>query len=146
MLALLRCREVSVSNIPEDCLLSIVGTSVLLLIVYGCYLFFQLKSHTEIYNAPSQKVEKRSQKIAEGAASRGIAQIGKMSATMAGQHAQQMELQDPDDEPEEPQLSILVALLTLGISTTLVALCAEYMVQYRAYWNATKLTCTGQFH
>ncbi|KAK5213801.1 hypothetical protein LTR72_012332, partial [Exophiala xenobiotica] len=28
------------------------GTAVLLLIVYGCYLFFQLKSHADIYNTP----------------------------------------------------------------------------------------------
>lgn len=51
-----------------------------------------------------------------------------MTATMAGQNAQQMKLQDPDDEPEEPQLSIFVALLTLTISTVFVALCAEFMV------------------
>ncbi|GES64393.1 sodium/calcium transporter [Aspergillus terreus] len=104
------------------------GTSVILLVVYGCYLFFQLKSHTVIYNAPSPKVEKRRQRITEGDASRGIAQIGKMSATLAGHNAQQMELNDPADEPEEPQLHIWVAVLTLGISTALVALCAEFMV------------------
>ncbi|THC99366.1 hypothetical protein EYZ11_001178 [Aspergillus tanneri] len=104
------------------------GTSVILLVVYGCYLFFQLKSHTEMYNQPSPKVEKRRQKITGGDASRGIAQIGKMSATMAGQNAQQMQLQDPEDEPEQPQLSIWVAFLTLGISTAFVALCAEFMV------------------
>jgi Ca2+:H+ antiporter len=51
------------------------GTSIILLFVYGCYLFFQLKSHTEIYNRPSPKVEKRRQKISEGDASRGLAQI-----------------------------------------------------------------------
>ncbi|KAE8144692.1 sodium/calcium transporter [Aspergillus avenaceus] len=104
------------------------GTSIIMLVVYGCYLFFQLKSHTEIYNEPSPKVEKRRVKIGEGDASRGIAQIGKMSATMAGHNAQQLKLQDPDDEPEEPQLSIWVAVLTLAISTAFVALCAEYMV------------------
>lgn len=101
---------------------------MILLVVYGCYLFFQLKSHTVIYNAPSPKVEKRRQRITEGDASRGIAQIGKMSATLAGHNAQQMELNDPADEPEEPQLHIWVAVLTLGISTALVALCAEFMV------------------
>lgn len=108
--------------------------------MYGCYLFFQLKSHTEIYNAPSPKVEKRRTRIEEGAASRGIAQIGKMTATMAGQNAQQMPLQDPGDQPEEPELSIWVAFLTLAVSTALVALCAEYMVctrylgAHRANW------------
>lgn len=47
---------------------------------------------------------------------------------MGGQNAQQVQLQDPDDEPEQPQLTIFVALLTLGISTVLVAVCAEFMV------------------
>ncbi|KAL4874104.1 hypothetical protein BDV12DRAFT_159065 [Aspergillus spectabilis] len=102
------------------------GTSVILLVVYGCYLFFQLKSHTEIYNAPSQKSEKRRQRVAEGDASRGIAQIGHMSAAMAGSN--QVAMQNPDDEPEEPQLHIWVAILTLTISTVFVALCAEFMV------------------
>ncbi|KAL4885278.1 Sodium/calcium exchanger protein-domain-containing protein [Aspergillus karnatakaensis] len=102
------------------------GTSVILLVVYGCYLFFQLKSHTEIYNAPSQKSEKRRQRVAEGDASRGIAQIGHMSAAMAGSN--QVTMQNPDDEPEEPQLSIWVAIITLTISTVFVALCAEFMV------------------
>lgn len=110
--------------------LHFAGTSVILLVVYGCYLFFQLKSHTEIYNAPSPKVEKRRQKVNEGDASRGIAQIGKMSASMAGEHAQNVKLQEPDDEEEEPQLSVLVAVLTLVISTVFVALCAEFMVRY----------------
>ncbi|EAW18261.1 hydrogen/calcium exchanger domain-containing protein [Aspergillus fischeri NRRL 181] len=103
------------------------GTSIILLFVYGCYLFFQLKSHTEIYNRPSPKVEKRRQKVSEGDASRGLAQIGKMTATMGGQNAQQMKIHEEDDE-EQPQLSTWVAVLTLAISTAFVALCAEFMV------------------
>lgn len=82
-----------------------------------------------MYNEPSPKVEKRRQRIGEGDASRGIAQIGRMTAhTMGGQNAQQVQMQDPDDEPDQPQLLIWVALLTLGISTVLVAVCAEFMV------------------
>ncbi|KAJ5234388.1 uncharacterized protein N7469_003556 [Penicillium citrinum] len=105
------------------------GTSVLLLITYGCYLFFQLKSHTEMYNEPSKKVEKRRNKPSEGDLSRGIARIGNAAAKqIGGENAQNMEIQDPDDEPEQPQLTIFVALLTLGISTALVAVCAEFMV------------------
>ncbi|CAG8901704.1 unnamed protein product [Penicillium egyptiacum] len=105
-------------------------TSVLLLIVYGCYLFFQLKSHADMYNRPSQKVERRSAKVEEGDASRGIAQIGKMTATpLVGQNPDHMQMEDLDDEPEEPQLSITVAILTLIISTAFVAACAEFMVE-----------------
>lgn len=125
----LLCHEVSTSEVTSNVRkLTIAGTSVILLVVYGCYLFFQLKSHTEIYNAPSPKVEKRRQKVNEGDASRGIAQIGKMSASMAGEYAQKVELQEPEDDAEEPQLSVTVAVLTLVISTVFVALCAEFMV------------------
>ncbi|KAL4927005.1 calcium/proton exchanger [Aspergillus undulatus] len=102
------------------------GTSVILLVVYGCYLFFQLHSHIEIYNAPSQKSEKRRVKVEEGDAHRGIAQIGHMSAALAGSN--QPPMSNPDDEQEEPQLHIWVAVLTLAISTAFVALCAEFMV------------------
>ncbi|KAJ6141596.1 hypothetical protein N7470_009986 [Penicillium chermesinum] len=104
------------------------GTSVLLLIVYGAYLFFQLKSHTEMYNRPSPKVEKRRQHIGEGDASRGLASIGKMTAGALGAQSDQVQMQDPDDEPEQPQLSVLSAILTLVISTALVGVCAEFMV------------------
>lgn len=105
------------------------GTSVLLLIVYGCYLFFQLKSHAEMYNRPSPKVERRRARVTEGDASRGIAQIGKMTATpLVGQSRDHMQMEDPEDEPEEPQLSIFTAVLTLAISTGFVAACAEFMV------------------
>lgn len=110
------------------------GTSILLLVVYACYLFFQLKSHVEIYNRPSPKVEKRRQKVTEGDTTRNIAQIGKMTAgTMGGEHAQQMQVLDPDDEPDQPQLHIWVAALTLVISTAFVGVCAEFMVSKDAF-------------
>ncbi|KAJ5653689.1 hypothetical protein N7490_000692 [Penicillium lividum] len=115
------------------------GTSILLLIVYGCYLFFQLKSHVEIYNRPSPKVEKRRQKITEGDTTRNLAQIGKMTAgTLGGEQAQQMQMQAPDEEPEQPQLMIWVAALTLVICTALVGVCAEFMVD-----SISALTATG---
>ncbi|KAJ5987835.1 hypothetical protein N7481_003045 [Penicillium waksmanii] len=105
------------------------GTSVLLLITYGCYLFFQLKSHAAMYNEPSKKVEKRRRKPSEGDLSRGLAKIGDAAAKqIGGENAQNMELQIPDDEPEQPQLTVFTALLTLFLSTALVAVCAEFMV------------------
>ncbi|GAE00201.1 sodium/calcium transporter, putative [Paecilomyces variotii No. 5] len=105
------------------------GTSIILLVVYGCYLFFQLKSHTEIYNRPSPKVEKRFTAVGQGDANKGLAQVGQMlSSSIGAPTDQQVQMASPEDEPEEPQLSIWVAVLTLAISTALVALCAEYMV------------------
>ena len=35
------------------------GVSVILLFVYACYLFFQLKTHSEMFNEESQKVPGR---------------------------------------------------------------------------------------
>jgi Ca2+:H+ antiporter len=116
------------------------GTAVILLFVYGCYLTFQLKTHATMYNEPSQKVEKRkSSKKQEGDAARGIAAIGAGTAASSGggvnmktifknpdeNHADNAE---EEDDFETPSLSVIGALVTLAISTTLVAFCSEFMV------------------
>ena len=83
------------------------GTAILLLLVYGCYIFFQLKTHADMYNEPSQKVPKRN--------------------NLKGRAAQ-----DNDDsdkvEADEPQLSLFTAIFTLCWSTALVGVCAEFLV------------------
>ncbi|EXJ55377.1 Ca2+:H+ antiporter [Cladophialophora yegresii CBS 114405] len=107
------------------------GTAILLLVVYACYLFFQLKSHKEIYNAPSAKNETRP----VGAKFKNAVIPGKMRSKRP------VEAETPDDnadEPEEPQLSVMVAILTLAISTVLVALNAEYLVD-----SINAITCGG---
>lgn len=105
------------------------GTAILLLLVYGCYLFFQLKTHASMYNAPSKKVEKRKNKPREGDATKGFANMGAgMAASMGGDASQETPVRKPEEDREQPQLSKWVALATLAISTALVALCAEYMV------------------
>lgn len=105
------------------------GASVILLLVYASYLIFQLKSHADMYNEPSEKVAKRSQtkKIPAGEANRGIAGIGVMGAANAGVQVNQEYLENPPDK-EQPQLSMTGALITLAVATVLVAICAEFMV------------------
>jgi Ca2+:H+ antiporter len=123
------------------------GTAVILLIVYGCYLFFQLKTHAVMYNEPSQKVPKRkSAKVEDGAAMRGIATIGAGTAAASGGNVNLKSLlKHPNEEEEEeddfeaPSLSIIGALVTLAISTTLVAFCCEFMVS-----SIHGLTSTGK--
>lgn len=117
------------------------GTAVILLFVYGCYLLFQLKTHVTMYNAPSQKVEKRkSSKKSEGDAARGIAAIGAGTAAASGggvnantlfknPDADHADNKDDEDDFETPSLSVIGALITLAISTTLVAFCSEFMVE-----------------
>ncbi|KAL8829389.1 MAG: hypothetical protein Q9170_006187 [Blastenia crenularia] len=104
------------------------GTAVLLLLVYAAYLIFQLLTHATMYNAPSPKGEKRNKKPGAGDATKGLAQMGAgASAAMGGANAQETPLREPEEEREQPQLSLFVALLTLGISTALVGICAEFM-------------------
>ncbi|MCJ1402526.1 hypothetical protein MMC11_005746 [Xylographa trunciseda] len=103
------------------------GVSILLLLTYGAYLFFQLKTHSDMYNEPSKKVGKRRVRAGKGDASKGLAQMGaNMSAAMGGEVSQENPMQM--DDKEQPQLSIGVAVFTLAASTALVAVCAEFMV------------------
>jgi len=106
------------------------GTAVMLLVVYGCYLYFQLSTHATMYNEPSQKVpKKQSGRKESGDVLRGIATMGAGTAAAAGGGINQQHLvHEEDDEEEVPQLSRLGALITLAGSTVLVAFCAEYMV------------------
>ncbi|KAK5141787.1 hypothetical protein LTR04_002466, partial [Oleoguttula sp. CCFEE 6159] len=114
------------------------GTAVILLVVYGAYLFFQLKTHSDMYNEPSQKVAKRKQtKVKEGETISALARMGGHAAAHVGGEVQQKSPMQ-DEEAETPQLSVIGAVLTLAISTTLVALCAEYMVS-----SINALTTTG---
>ncbi|EXJ92348.1 hypothetical protein A1O3_00898 [Capronia epimyces CBS 606.96] len=109
------------------------GTAILLLIVYGCYLFFQLKSHAKMYNKPSEKNETRD------VGSRFKNAVIPEKLRRRTPEERDAAVPEPvDDGPEEPQLSITVALLTLAISTVLVALNAEYLVD-----SIDSITCGG---
>lgn len=103
------------------------GTSILLLIVYGAYLYFQLKTHMSMYNEPSKKVKKRG-KFGEGDASMEMASIGANVSAMGGEATQKNPPQEQEDKPDEPRLSIVVAIVTLCISTAFVGICAEFLV------------------
>ena len=103
------------------------GTAIILLVVYACYLFFQLKSHVEMYTKESEKAEKRD--IGRGA--RKIKQKihRRSSSDQADRSAEQVQKAKAKSEKEEiPELHLWVAIATLAISTVLVAFCAEFMV------------------
>lgn len=109
------------------------ATAVILLLIYAAYLFFQLKSHVTMYTAPSEKNKTR---FTEEQKSRWKKRVGVSKLT--GRRASAMDVTPPptaeqleeeeDDDRETPQLSLTVAILTLVISTVLVALNAEYLV------------------
>jgi len=53
------------------------GISIILLLVYGFFLYFQLFSYAEIFRNPSRKALKQNRVLAKGEAMKGIAQIGR---------------------------------------------------------------------
>lgn len=115
------------------------GTAIIMLIVYGSYLLFQLKSHKEMYNAPSQKVAKRKgAKKGEGDMKKALASMGGLVGATAGGHTQKDTKQiNLEDEVEEPVLTFWGAITTLLMATSLVGLCAEYLVA-----SIGEVTCT----
>ncbi|KAK6521921.1 hypothetical protein TWF506_002122 [Arthrobotrys conoides] len=133
------------------------GTAVILLFVYGVYLFFQLKSHAELFNIQSQKAPKRSelepsamQHLLQQSANTGAATLGHSAVqgqayprTTAGSgsgsgssgEATKIETIDEEEEEEGPQPELLLAtaiILLIG-STALVAICAEFLVDSLDY-------------
>jgi Ca2+:H+ antiporter len=116
------------------------GTAVILLVVYIGYLYFQLKTHSDMFNEESKKVAKKPRKnsVAPGAISKVLVQAGGLSAGAGRPNLLERPPQDEliratayegqDEEPEEPQLHIAVAWATLAGATAIIGLCAEFMV------------------
>ena len=107
------------------------GTAILLLLVYGCYLYFQLATHASMYNEPSKKAVRRKPRVEKGDAIRNMAragQVGASSSTNQNVEESMVNREDEEEEVEKPKLSKATALITLAGSTALVAFCAESMV------------------
>lgn len=144
-------------NVQADVAKISRGTSVILLLVYAAYLFFQLKTHQDVFNEQSQKVEAKpwnvhlpgSKDKNDGfSISQGIALPGGViSQGMARDHSNSEHLShmlmnpprqaskldhdedgEEEDDDEEPQLSFAVSIATLALSTVIIALCSEAMV------------------
>lgn len=87
-----------------------------------------------MYNEPSGKGVKRHESV-EGSIAKGIATIGANSAATGGgavnsksHNLDNKVQQEQEDDFEEPNLTMWGALVTLAISTTMVAFCSEFMV------------------
>lgn len=117
------------------------GVAIILLFVYACYLFFQLKTHSDMFNEESQKVPGRDydflhrwrKRIPENGVASGLAKSG-AGAAFTGAPTQNRNMDDymqtPEEEEEDegPQLHIGVAFAQMTIVTVIIALCAEAMV------------------
>ncbi|ATY62690.1 sodium calcium [Cordyceps militaris] len=118
------------------------GTAVILLLVYFAYLFFQLHTHLDVFNEQSQKVAARpwthGHTLKEGfshmpgasAFRRGHGTSSQEEQILAAAPVENQELsqEEEDEDEEDPQLHFYVAIAALLISTVIIALCAEFMV------------------
>lgn len=124
------------------------ATAIILLLIYGAYLFFQLKSHVSYYTAPSQKNKTRfTEQQKEGWKQR--TGLRKVQAITGRKNTMDMdqpfnipmggeEEKEDDDQPETPAISLAVAIITLAASTVLVALNAEFLVD-----SLNSVTCSS---
>lgn len=119
------------------------GTSVILLVVYAAYLYFQLKTHHNVFSEESQKVPMRPRKHAleAGAIKKGMVNpanlMGIPGRTDEGSTNTEKlrkvlnespQGEEDEEEGEDPQLAFGVAMGTLVGSTVLIAFCAEFLV------------------
>lgn len=145
--------DIASSTPPGDVAKLSRGTSVILLVVYGAYLFFQLKTHSTVFAEESQKVEAKPfnlrGNLPEHAVATGfVAPAGLMGGfglpNVAKEESEKLrgvvtspprvnkegvvqEEEGDDDEPD-PQLAFPVAIGVLAGVTVLIAFCAEFMV------------------
>ncbi|CAO3581519.1 unnamed protein product [Absidia cylindrospora] len=105
----------STATVNSDILIISRATSIILLIVYFAYLFFQLKTHQHLFLAEASAEEHRP-----------------LSRPINDENAleQQQENNDQCEEEEEetPQMSFWMSIVLLLVSTALVAVCAEFLV------------------
>ncbi|KAF3904089.1 hypothetical protein ABW21_db0201536 [Orbilia brochopaga] len=107
------------------------GTSVILLLVYGVYLFFQLKSHADLFNMQSQKAPKRSE--LEPSAMQHLLQQSANAGSSGDAKPEPIMEEEEEEEGPQPELLLITAIVLLAGSTALVAICAEFLVDSLDY-------------
>lgn len=101
------------------------GTSLILLIVYGLYLYFQLKTHRHLYESPEVAIRESAHgtsSMMQSPATNEAADASLLRPSRAANAAAS------EEEKEEPTMMMSVAIASLVIVTILVAVSAEFMV------------------
>lgn len=112
------------------------GTAIILLLVYACYLLFQLKTHKGLINASSEKAQWRDRaRRNSGDTFEAVVSIGERVLAAGGKR--EPLLRKPDEGEEElPSLSLVGSLVTLCVATALIGFNAEFLVG-----SINKVTC-----
>ncbi|KAF7330512.1 hypothetical protein MVEN_02490700 [Mycena venus] len=108
------------------------GVALILLFIYGSYLFFQLYSHATLYGDASGDIIKstkyapREKKNKDG---KGDNHTGTdLTSTVASPTDAETQHEEEEEEAEEPQLSLWMTLGLLAVVTVVVAVTAEWLV------------------
>ncbi|CAO3586942.1 unnamed protein product [Absidia cylindrospora] len=94
------------------------ATSILLLVIYASYLFFQLRTHKQLFLAPPPEAFHFSRRN-----TRSRINDAERSSTLT-----ENEEEEEEEEAEEPVMSGLLAGIMLFMITVFVAICAEFLV------------------
>ncbi|CCG84192.1 protein of unknown function [Taphrina deformans PYCC 5710] len=89
------------------------ATSIVLLVVYGVYLIFQLRTHAHLYKAVTTTQVP------------SIIFEGSVPESQAGEHSQTTMA---EESTELPQIPVIASIVLLFVTTALVAVMAEFMV------------------
>ncbi|KAF1804880.1 calcium/proton exchanger [Mucor lusitanicus] len=114
------------SELTQDILNISRATSIILLVLYFSYLFFQLKTHNYLFTGPSNPENRRASRL------QLQEQRQSRQATFAEEGQifinQTEEEEDEEEEVEEPQLPAWMSIALLVIVTVIVGVCAEFLV------------------
>ncbi|KAI8340839.1 calcium/proton exchanger [Chlamydoabsidia padenii] len=104
----------NITTVNSDILIISRATSIILLVVYFAYLFFQLKTHKHLFMEEAAIEERRP-----------------LRRSLDGEEAleQQVDIdEEEEEEAETPQMPFWMSIVLLLVITALVAVCAEFLV------------------
>lgn len=106
------------------------GTAVIIMISYFLWLLFEHKTHRELFenvvHKPNENRRWNKKKPSEGDVTRGLAVIGGATAQLPFAAPPSTIVLSEDKELHEPSLALSVAVITIVISTALIALSTQY--------------------
>ncbi|KAF7328921.1 Calcium/proton exchanger [Mycena venus] len=111
------------------------GVALILLFVYGSYLFFQLYSHATLYGGTSDDIRKSTKyaptekKNKDGKGDKGCSGTNLTNTAISATDAEARAAHEEEEEVENPQLSLSVAVGLLAVVTVIIAVTAEWLVE-----------------
>ncbi|EIN03755.1 calcium/proton exchanger [Punctularia strigosozonata HHB-11173 SS5] len=108
------------------------GVAIMLLLVYCCYIVFQLRTHNQLFDDehPSSMIESiRYQKDIKNESPRSsMHSDASPDSPLVASHVDAEAAKEHDEDDESPKMSTWVAIGLLTVITVLVAVTAEFLV------------------